>query len=213
MRCCSLFGLCLPLFGYPSLIPEHLRFCKYRPNICIMATRRVEIGPTGEAVRANVARVRKQQGMTLRDVSDRLAQIGHPMAHNTVSEIERGARRVDVDDLITLALVLGVSPATLLMPAVHSVKPQDRVESTGVVDPVPAEALWVWLTAKFPLSKMSFLSFAERSWPSWERENYTAQMAQNTAQLTGVSKTLSGRVPRGINLSSPGGEEVSSGDD
>ena len=48
--------------------------------ICIMATRRVEIGPTGETVRANVARVRKQRALTLRDVADRLTDIGHPMS-------------------------------------------------------------------------------------------------------------------------------------
>jgi transcriptional regulator with XRE-family HTH domain len=79
-----------------------------------MATRRVEIGPTGETVRANIAQVRKEQGLTLRDVADRLKQAGWPMAHNTVSEIERGARRVDVDDLVALAEALGVSTAALL---------------------------------------------------------------------------------------------------
>jgi transcriptional regulator with XRE-family HTH domain len=36
------------------------------------------------------------------------------MAHNTISEIERGARRVDVDDLVTLAKALGVSTSHLL---------------------------------------------------------------------------------------------------
>ena len=65
-------------------------------------------------MRANVASVRKGQGLTLRDVADRLADIGHPMAHNTVSEIERGARRVDVDDLMALAAALGVTPTALL---------------------------------------------------------------------------------------------------
>ena len=50
----------------------------------------------------------------LRDVSGRLAAAGRPMAHNTVSEIERGARRVDVDDLMALAAALDVSPIALL---------------------------------------------------------------------------------------------------
>ena len=36
-----------------------------------------------------------------------------PLAHTTVSEIERGARRVDVDDLVAIAAALEVLPADL----------------------------------------------------------------------------------------------------
>jgi hypothetical protein len=76
-----------------------------------------------------------------------------------------------------------------------SVGPQDDVESTGAADPVPAEHLWKWLTAKHPPFspdeyRPSFLLFALRLWPSWA--------------LSAASKTLSERV---------GGEEGSSGDD
>lgn len=79
-----------------------------------MATRRVEIGPTGHTVRANVKNFRKQRGLTLRGLAERLEQGGRPMAHNTVSEIERGARRIDVDDLTALADALDVMPVDLL---------------------------------------------------------------------------------------------------
>ncbi|HZN80480.1 MAG TPA: helix-turn-helix transcriptional regulator [Mycobacterium sp.] len=177
-----------------------------------MATRRVEIGPTGETVRANVARVRNRQGLTLRDVADRLAGIGRPMAHNTVSEIERGARRVDVDDLMALAVALGVSPVTLLMPAVHSVEPQDDVESTGVAVPVPAERLWEWLTAEYPLFDMEFFEFAGRAWPGWVRERWTERL--NAARKKGLDG-LYARVPPAARPGwmSGSGEEVSSGDD
>lgn len=37
-----------------------------------------------------------------------------PLAHTTVSEIERGARRVDVDDLVAIAAALEVLPVDLL---------------------------------------------------------------------------------------------------
>jgi transcriptional regulator with XRE-family HTH domain len=79
-----------------------------------MATRRVEIGPTGETVRANVKMVREDQKLTLRDLSEKMSETGHPMAHNTISEIERGARRVDVDDLTALAKALKVPTSYLL---------------------------------------------------------------------------------------------------
>jgi transcriptional regulator with XRE-family HTH domain len=80
-----------------------------------MATRRVEIGPTGETVRATVRDIRtNRRRLTLRDLSEKMTTVGWPMAHNTISEIERGARRVDVDDLMALAAALETSPLELL---------------------------------------------------------------------------------------------------
>ncbi|WP_068379465.1 helix-turn-helix domain-containing protein [Rhodococcus sp. EPR-157] len=94
-----------------------------------MATRRVEIGPTGDTVRENIATVRREQQLTLRELSDRLATNGRPLAHNTLSEIERGARRVDVDDLMAIAVALDVSPMALLMPDVRDER--EEVSITG----------------------------------------------------------------------------------
>lgn len=71
------------------------------------------------------------------------------MAHNTVSEIERGARRVDVDDLMALAAALNVSTATLLMPYTAEDEWETSVvEATAIPDAVTAQQLWAWLTAK-----------------------------------------------------------------
>ncbi|MDX1882258.1 helix-turn-helix transcriptional regulator [Mycolicibacterium sp. 120270] len=79
-----------------------------------MPTRRVGIGPTGETVRANVAAVRNRRRLTLRDLSEKMTEVGWPMAHATISEIEKGARRCDVDDLVALATALETSPLELL---------------------------------------------------------------------------------------------------
>lgn len=65
-------------------------------------------------MRAKVAEARKRRGLTLRDLAEKMQAAGRPMTHNTISEIERGARRVDVDDLVTLAKTLGVSTSHLL---------------------------------------------------------------------------------------------------
>jgi len=59
--------------------------------------------------------------MTLRDLAARLTEAGHPMAHGTVSEVERGARRIDVDDLAAFATALGVSANDLLSERVEVV--------------------------------------------------------------------------------------------
>jgi transcriptional regulator with XRE-family HTH domain len=79
-----------------------------------MATRRVGIGPTGKTVQTNLAKIRNRQGLVLRDLAEKVTELGWPMAHNTISEIERGARRCDVDDLVFLAAALQVSPTELL---------------------------------------------------------------------------------------------------
>lgn len=112
-----------------------------------MAKRRVEIGPTGETVRFNVARIRKRQGLTLQEVSDRLRMTDHPLAHNAISEIERGARRVDVDDLVALAVALNCSPLALLLPPSS---PEHVVSITGA-DMMPGRDVWDWAQGKRPL--------------------------------------------------------------
>jgi transcriptional regulator with XRE-family HTH domain len=131
-----------------------------------MPTRRVEKAQTAETVRANIKRLRKTQGLTLRDLSDRLEQLVRPMGHNTISEIERGARRVDVDDLMAFAAALGVSPITLLMP------PTDDADETTdtTVGEVTGRRLWRWLTAETPLSgdtASEVFAFIARSVPDW----------------------------------------------
>ncbi|MBF6407469.1 helix-turn-helix domain-containing protein [Nocardia farcinica] len=105
-----------------------------------MGTRRVEIGPTGKTVAHNVARIRKAQGLTLRDVAGRLSATDRPLAHNTISEIERGARRADVDDLIALAVALNCSPLALLFPpAIH-----EHVVTITAAGDRPAWEVWRW---------------------------------------------------------------------
>ncbi len=165
-----------------------------------MGTNAVQRDATAKTVSANVKRLRKEQNLGLRGLSNKLGEVGRPLGHSAVDQIEKGTRRVDVDDLMALAVALGVSPVALLMPAVHSAEPQDDVESTAVAVPIPAKLLWGWLTAEYPLFKMSLLTFAERSWPVWEREQLTAQVAQVTAATKGLYERV-------------GREEVSSGDD
>lgn len=79
-----------------------------------MGTRRIEIGTTGESVRANVHLLRKERGLTLQDLSALMGDAGRPMARSAINEIELGGRRVDVDDLVALATSLGVAPTVLL---------------------------------------------------------------------------------------------------
>src|SRR5690606_6822138 len=124
-KCATGQGFCsLRMVKWRHEIPRasalHATICAVERG-CVVAPRRVGLGPVGETVRANIRRHRAVQGMTLRDLAARLTEAGHPMAHGTVSEVERGARRIDVDDLAAFATALGVSANDLLSERVEVV--------------------------------------------------------------------------------------------
>lgn len=97
-------------------------------NVRIMTTGRIELGPTGRQVAANVKRLREARGLTLRSLSVCLREAGRPLSADALNKIENGrssevegekarpVRRVDVDDLMALAGVFNVSPLALLLP-------------------------------------------------------------------------------------------------
>ena len=64
-------------------------------------------------MRANVHNIRKRQGLTLRQLADQMKIINWPLSHIALSEIERGARRADADDIAALATALDVTIADL----------------------------------------------------------------------------------------------------
>lgn len=127
-----------------------------------MATRRVTLGHTGETVRGNIARLRDEQRLTLRQVAERLADTDRPLAHNTLSEIERGARRCDVDDLVAIAAALDVGPLALLMPTATTT--DETVQATGV-DSLPARDFLAFLEGIRSPTAPGDLAFALRSEP------------------------------------------------
>lgn len=81
-----------------------------------MASRDIDLGPLGNILRVNLSTRRRALGLTAQEVADRTRGAVRPMGRSAVSEVERGARRVDVDDLASLAVALETSPIDLLMP-------------------------------------------------------------------------------------------------
>jgi transcriptional regulator with XRE-family HTH domain len=79
-----------------------------------MAKSDIEIGPTGKTVSENVKRLYKAQGMNLNQLSERTEKEGRKLSVSALSLIATEKRRVDVDDLMTLAAALEVSPTELL---------------------------------------------------------------------------------------------------
>lgn len=126
-------------------------------SIEIMTTGRIELGASGRAVAANVKRLRKARGWSLRALSEALAEVGRGLSQDAINKIENGAeegterqiRRVDADDLVALSIVFGVSPAALLVP--FTSWPFDPVSVTGAGE-VPVIAAWEWANGKHRLT-------------------------------------------------------------
>lgn len=74
------------------------------------------IGPVGRQVIANIERLRKDRHLSLAALSERLAEAGRPIGDTILHRQSQGKRRVDTDDLVALAAVLGTTPAALLAP-------------------------------------------------------------------------------------------------
>ena len=111
-----------------------------------MGTHPVQRDATAETVSANVKRLRLEQNLGLRGLSNKLVEVGRPLGHSAVDQIEKGTRRVDVDDLVALAAALGVSPVTLLMPGMSWADASKMVERGGVDFSVGH--FWLWLRAE-----------------------------------------------------------------
>lgn len=74
---------------------------------------------------------------------------GRPIPATGITRIENGARTVDVDDLFTLAVVLKVSPLSLLLPPVAG-KVETELTAAGAV---PSWKAWRWARAVEPLNE------------------------------------------------------------
>lgn len=138
----------------------------------------MELGATGEAVAHNVKRLRESANLTYTEVSKLLAARNRSISPLAVRRIEEMERRVDVDDLVALAVILDVSPVSLLYPG--AVEGKSEVQATGLNAPVSAEVLWEWMRAEAPLRgaahQMETFNFLGRAMPEWRRQEYSEQL-------------------------------------
>lgn len=104
-----------------------------------MAGKEILEGQTGLSVRGNIARVRKERDMSWAQMSRFLSKAGRPISALGLRRIEDGSRRVDVDDLMAIAIVLDVTPNDLLLPQ----RDAGSVSVTGA-DNRDAAHLWDW---------------------------------------------------------------------
>ncbi len=79
----------------------------------------------------------------MRDLAAELESNQWALSASAISQIENGARRVDVDDLFALAIALDVTPALLLMPEAHSA--DERVDGPAPFGTTSASHVWAYL--------------------------------------------------------------------
>lgn len=115
-----------------------------------MAGIKKEPGPTATRVAEAMRRIRRGQNLTTAELSRRLSALRYPIADTGITKAEKGDRRVDVDDLVPLALALGITPNTLLMPDADWLGARTVHELTPAVAGT-AEELWQWAQGETPL--------------------------------------------------------------
>jgi hypothetical protein len=136
-----------------------------RPGVT--AEKRISLGPIGEAVRANVEKRRGDKNLGYAKLARKLEEIGRPIPELGLRRIEEGNRRVDVDDLVALAMVLETSPITLLMPVVD-----ESTEMVPVTDKIKFSAAEAWLYLQTDYSGGSVVGLSPRAFfnatkPEW----------------------------------------------
>ncbi|WP_433699268.1 helix-turn-helix domain-containing protein [Nocardiopsis sp. CA-288880] len=130
------------------------------------------IGPTGQQIGQNVAVIRGQQGVTTEQLAQRLTDVGVPIKASAITKVEKGQRRLTVDELVALAVVLDVNPSALMLPV--EVDRDRPVEITGHGE-VPAARAWQWVDGHKPLpgraSREQAEQFDQAVRPWWLRAN------------------------------------------
>lgn len=108
-----------------------------------MAGHAKEPGPTSVRTAANLKQIRQERGVSYAELGRRLKALLHPILDTGIMKIEKGDRRVDVDDLVALALALGVTPNRLILPDVDLPGITTGYALTPAVAGTPV-ALWQW---------------------------------------------------------------------
>lgn len=110
-----------------------------------MAGKPIDAGPIGSNAAAVVRHLRQQRRLSYAELSRMVESLGRSIPPLGLRRIEAGERRIDIDDLVALALALEVSPLRLLLPTEIS-----PLVTNGVL--YEAHRIWDWGTGKWPLS-------------------------------------------------------------
>jgi hypothetical protein len=146
--------------------------------------KRIEPGPVGARVAQNVKELRGET--TFEALSARLSELGRNLPPESLGKIEHPdgdkRRRVDVDDLVALAIALDTTPNRILLSAQAD---NSEIDLTPTRASSAAEA-WDWATGKAPMpAGVNITRELAKHWPEVLK---LGQIAQELAGKTGLSK-------------------------
>jgi transcriptional regulator with XRE-family HTH domain len=87
-----------------------------------------------QVVADNLRMIRSLRGLSQMEVAGQMRRLGHDWTQTTVSQVELGARHVNIDELCALALTLSVYIDELLSPVTS---PRLKADIRGKTDPPP----------------------------------------------------------------------------
>ena len=116
-------------------------------------------GITSQVVGRNVARLRGGSGLSARELAERATALGASLSQSGISDIENGRRTVSVDQLTVLAILLDVSPLSLLMPETYAAD-LEAPRLAGTPEVLGGDLL-DWLRADAPLDSLTGVGEAE----------------------------------------------------
>ena len=106
----------------------------------------------GEILRRNLRDLREARGLTQHQLAERMTVAGTQMRNVTISNIENGARKVSVDELVVFAVVLEKPIVRLLTP-----RPDDetlvRITNWRLFRPVELRNWIIYGDASTPAAK------------------------------------------------------------
>jgi hypothetical protein len=178
------------------------------------------LGPVGDRVAANVKALRTDRSMSLTDLSRKLTDLGRPVQaaairriENAVepvdSEKERKPRRVDVDDLVALAVALDTSPNRLLLEGAGTGR---ALEITPKVT-ASEDSAWRWARGEQPLDftnadhadRERKRRFRSENLPTMAAEATFAEVAPHFAEFAAIGRSVAELVRKsGVGLSAVG---------
>ncbi|WP_440902526.1 helix-turn-helix domain-containing protein, partial [Actinosynnema sp.] len=135
----------------------------------------------------NIKRIRVEADLSLRELAERLQENGHPIAHSGLSKIENRTRRVDADDLIAIAIALGVSPISLFLP--RAVDPREDVQISGWGGE-PAMSAWLWITGAGPLGGVEISAPETKPWWLRAETRYVLESVNPTSEAEEIRKRV-----------------------
>lgn len=124
-----------------------------------------------------------------------MSELGRPITASGLQKIEAHTRRVDADDLVALAVALGVSPVAILLPGTS--EPGDSVSVTGV-GAADALAVWEWANGGRPLREADPLLCEGIDFDADAERFYSQQSAHHERKRSRIYETPASGDPQAM---------------